>query len=259
MQEIVFRSSDNQALTTSAIVAEKFGKEHKHVLEAIRSILCTRDENSAFVDSQQLAKMFALTEVEQPMPVGGGVKKIPVYVMNRDGFTLLAMGFTGAKALAFKLEYINAFNAMEQQIRQSSGVPQSFAQALMLAAKQQEMIEAQQKQLEVQQPKVEFFDAVAESKTAIEMKLIANTLHFKNVGRNKLFCILREQGILNSGNVPYQRFIDCGYFRTIEQKYTVPSGETRINIKTLVYQRGLDYIRKILKRLGYVEAEGSLF
>ena len=54
------------------------------------------------------------------MPVGGGVKKIPVYVMNRDGFTLLAMGFTGAKALAFKLEYMNAINAMEQQIRQSS-------------------------------------------------------------------------------------------------------------------------------------------
>lgn len=258
MQEIVFRSSDNQALTTSAIVAEKFGKEHYNVLKAINNLLSMTSEKSLFVDSQQLAKMFALTEVEQPMPVGG-VKKIPVYVMNRDGFTLLAMGFTGAKALAFKLEYINAFNAMEQQIRQSSGVPQPFAQALMLAAKQQEMIEAQQKQLEVQQPKVEFFDAVAESKTAIEMKLIANTLHFKNVGRNKLFCILREQGILNSGNVPYQRYIDCGYFRTIEQKYTVPSGETRINIKTLVYQRGLDYIRKMLKRLGYVEAEGSLF
>lgn len=252
MEGIVFRSSDNQALTTSAIVAEKFGKEHKHVLEAIRKILKTSAEKSLDVGNQQLAKMFALTEVEQPMPVGGGVKKLPIYVMNRDGFTLLAMGFTGAKALAFKLEYMNAFNAMEQQIRQSSGVPQSFAQALMLAAKQQ-------KQLEVQQPKVEFFDAVAESKTAIEMKLIANTLHFKNVGRNKLFCILREQGILNGGNVPYQRYIDCGYFRTIEQKYTVPSGETRINIKTLVYQRGLDYIRKMLKRLGYVEAEGSLF
>lgn len=251
MEGIVFRSSDNQALTTSAIVAEKFGKEHSDVLKAIKSLFTT-GKKSLFVENQQLAKMFALTEVEQPMPVGGGVKKIPVYVMNRDGFTLLAMGFTGAKALAFKLEYINAFNAMEQQIRQSSGVPQSFAQALMLAAKQQ-------KQLEVQQPKVEFFDAVAESKTAIEMKLIANTLHFKNVGRNKLFCILREQGILNGGNVPYQRYIDCGYFRTIEQKYTVPSGETRINIKTLVYQRGLDYIRKMLKRLGYVEAEGSLF
>lgn len=250
MQEIVFRSNDNQALTTSVIVAEKFGKEHSDVLKAIKSLFTT-GEKSLFVENQQLAKMFSLTEVEQPMPVGGGVKKLPIYVMNRDGFTLLAMGFTGAKALAFKLEYMNAFNAMEQQIRQSSGVPQSFAQALLLAAKQQEQIEAQQKQLEVQQPKVEFFDAVAESKTAIEMKLIANTPHFKNVGRNKLFCILREQGILNGGNVPYQRYIDCGYFRTIEQKYTVPSGETRINIKTLVYQRGLDYIRKMLKRLGY--------
>ena len=108
--------------------------------------------------------------------------------------TKLAIFLLLCNNLAFKLEYINAFNAMEQQIRQSSGVPQSFAQALMLAAKQQEMIEAQQKQLEVQQPKVEFFDAVAESKTAIEMKLIANTLHFKNVGRNKLFCILRDAG-----------------------------------------------------------------
>lgn len=64
MQEIVFRSNDNQALTTSVIVAEKFGKEHKHVLEAIRNILSTTVQKPAFVDNQQLAKMFALTEVE---------------------------------------------------------------------------------------------------------------------------------------------------------------------------------------------------
>ena len=64
MQEIVFRSNDNQALTTSVIVAEKFGKEHKHVLEAIRDILRATAQKSAFVDNQQLAKMFALAEVE---------------------------------------------------------------------------------------------------------------------------------------------------------------------------------------------------
>lgn len=69
MQEIVFRSSDNQALTTSAIVAEKFGKEHSDVLKAIKSLFTT-GEKSLFVENQQLAKMFALTEVEQPMPVG---------------------------------------------------------------------------------------------------------------------------------------------------------------------------------------------
>lgn len=246
MQEIVFRSNDNQALTTSVIVAEKFGKEHKHVLETIRGILCAKADNSAFVDNQQLAKMFALTEVEQPMPAGG-VKKIPMYVMNRDGFTLLAMGFTGAKALAFKLEYINAFNAMEQQIRQSSGVPQSFAQALLLAAKQQ-------KQLEMQKPKVEFFEAVAESKTAIDIKAAANTLHFKNIGRNKLFEILRNAKILMWNNLPYQKYVDCGYFRTIEQKYTTHDG-VKISIKTLVYQKGMDFIRRTLNNLGYKQVE----
>lgn len=64
MEGIVFRSSDNQALTTSAIVAEKFGKEHYNVLKAIKSLLSMTSEKSLFVDNQQLAKMFALTEVE---------------------------------------------------------------------------------------------------------------------------------------------------------------------------------------------------
>lgn len=253
MQEIVFRSNDNQALTTSAIVAEKFGKEHHNVLKAINNLLSTTSEKTLFVDNQQLAKMFVLTEVEQTMPAGG-VKKIPMYVMNRDGFTLLAMGFTGAKALSFKLEYINAFNAMEQQIRQSSGVPQSFAQALMLAAKQQEQIEAQQKQLEMQKPKVELFEAVAESKTAIDIKAAANTLHFKNIGRNKLFEILRNAKILMWNNLPYQKYVDCGYFRTIEQKYTTHDG-VKISIKTLVYQKGMDFIRRTLNNLGYKQVE----
>lgn len=107
MNELVY-INNSQALTTSLLVAEKFGKEHSDVLKAIRNLINTKAENCLFVDNQQLAKMFALTEIEQPMPVGGGVKKTPMYVMNRDGFTLLAMGFTGKKALHFKLEYITA-------------------------------------------------------------------------------------------------------------------------------------------------------
>ena len=75
MTELVY-INNNHALTSSLLVAEKFGKEHKHVLEAIRSLLNTKAENSAFVDNQQITKMFALIEVEQPMPVGGGVKKL---------------------------------------------------------------------------------------------------------------------------------------------------------------------------------------
>lgn len=137
----------------------------------------------------------------------------------------------------------------------SYGLPQTFAEALRLAADQQEQLELQQKQLDEQKPKVEFFDAVAESKTAIEMKAVANTLHFKNIGRNKLFAILREKKILMGNNMPYQKYVDCGYFRTVEQKFSTPDGEVRVSIKTIVYQKGVDFIRKTLKGMGYKEAE----
>ena len=251
---VAFRDITNGMYDTFKAKNHDYGNSFSELFaECGMTYLCAKADNSAFVDNQQLAKMFALTEVEQPMPAGG-VKKIPMYVMNRDGFTLLAMGFTGAKALSFKLEYINAFNAMEQQIRQSSGVPQSFAQALLLAAKKQEQIEAQQKQLEMQKPKVEFFEAVAESKTAIDIKAAANTLHFKNIGRNKLFEILRNAKILMWNNLPYQKYVDCGYFRTIEQKYTTHDG-VKISIKTLVYQKEMDFIRRTLNNLGYKQVE----
>jgi len=96
-------------------------------------------------------------------------------------------------------------------------------------------------------PKAEFFDAVADSKTAIELGTAANVLGIKGVGRNKLFQFLRERGVLKENNEPYREYIDRGYFRVIEQKYSKPDGTTHISIKTLVYQRGLDYIRKELE------------
>ena len=97
-------------------------------------------------------------------------------------------------------------------------------------------------------PKADFFDAVADSKDAIEMGEVAKVLNYKNIGRNKLFEILRRKKILMDNNIPYQKYVDNGWFRTIEQKYSLPNGETRISIKTLVYQKGVDRIRKILNR-----------
>lgn len=108
------------------------------------------------------------------------------------------------------------------------------------------VIRQQNEQIEQMKPKAEFFDAVASSKTAIPMDRVAKVLGIKGLGRNKLFAVLREKKILDNGNIPYQEFVDRGYFRVIEQKYTLPNGETRINIKTLVYQKGVDYIRKII-------------
>jgi len=103
-----------------------------------------------------------------------------------------------------------------------------------------------QAQNEIMKPKAEFFDAVAGSKDAIDVGQAAKVLNFGK-GRTTLFKILREEKILDKDNIPYQEYIDRGYFRTVEQKYSKPDGSTHINIKTLVYQKGLDYIRKILK------------
>lgn len=101
------------------------------------------------------------------------------------------------------------------------------------------------------EPKAEFFDAVADSKDAISLAEAAKMLDL-GIGRNKLFEFLRTERVLQSDNQPYQRYVDAGYFRTIEQKYTV-GDEVRINIKTLVYQKGLDFIRKKYNERYYAE------
>ncbi|MFQ9922056.1 MAG: phage antirepressor KilAC domain-containing protein [Beduini sp.] len=111
----------------------------------------------------------------------------------------------------------------------------------------QKMITNLNQKLLEQKPKVEFYDDVAGSKDAIEMAEAAKVLGIKGMGRNNLFQFLRDIGILQPNNQPYQTYVDRGYFRVIEQKYTKPNGETNINIKTLIYQKGLDFIRKKIK------------
>ena len=100
---------DRQAVTTSLILAEAFNKQHKNVIQAIEAKINTA-ENSAL-----LKKMF----VEDSYIASNG-KQNKMYYLNRDGFTFIAMGFTGRKADEFKLKYIDAFNKMEEQIRNQS-------------------------------------------------------------------------------------------------------------------------------------------
>lgn len=117
---------------------------------------------------------------------------------------------------------------------------QIVANALIVA---QNIISQKDKQIEQMKPKAEFFDAVADSRTAISMNEVSKVLGIKGYGRNNLFEFLRKNGILDRWNVPYQRYIDCGWFRVIEQKYT-RQGEPCVTTKTLVYQKGVDAIRK---------------
>ncbi len=120
----------------------------------------------------------------------------------------------------------------------------------MLQENQLEIIQLKEERKESKE-KVEFYNAVAADDSLIEMSAVAKILNFKNMGRNKLFNFAREKGILRSSNEPYQEFVDRGYFKVIEQIIEMREGETMINRKTMVTNKGIDYIRKILVEEGY--------
>lgn len=243
MKELVFKGESNQVLTNSLLVAEKFGKNHKHVLDSIRELMkgcAEKSANPMFVESMYIH------------PQNG--QEYPMYIMNRDGFTLLAMGFTGERALQFKLEYINAFNKMEETIKNGGfNVPKSFREALLLAAEQQEVIENQQKQIEEKnakiesdKPKVLFSEAVEASKKSILIRELAKiiTQNGYQIGEKQLYERLRKAGYLcsvgESRNQPSQTYMNLGLFE-IKKRIVMDGAETKVYNTTVVTPKGVRY------------------
>jgi Rha family phage regulatory protein len=93
--------------TTSLKIAEHFGKQHKSVLRTIKNLDCSPEFHK---------RNFALMEIDVEIGMGK-TRKDPAYELTRDGFTFLAMGFTGAKAAQWKEAYITAFNRMEAELQ----------------------------------------------------------------------------------------------------------------------------------------------
>lgn len=239
MNELVIMHN-KQAVTTSLRVAEVFGKDHKHVLETISNLAA---EKSA-------AKFFAEATYDNRG------KQYPMYYMNRDGFTLLAMGFTGKKALQFKIKYIQAFNSMETQIRTGYAIPGSYAEALKLAANQAEKIERQKQTIAIQAPKALFADAVATSHTTILVGDLAKVIKQNGVdiGAKRLFAWLREQGYLIKRigadyNSPTQRAMELGLFEVKETAISHSDGHVTVQKTPKVTGKGQQYfINKFLQK-----------
>lgn len=95
------------AVTNSQHVAAYFGKRHDNVLADIDNLIAL---------DVSCALNFQETYTETPMPKGG-TRKDRAFNMTKDGFTLLAFGFTGKKALNFKMQYIQQFNVMEEMLK----------------------------------------------------------------------------------------------------------------------------------------------
>lgn len=108
MNQLVFKGANDQVLTNSLLVAEKFKKRHADVLRAIEDIIVLTPVN-------QSQRNFALSEYKDSTG-----KSNPMYILTKDAFSIIVMGFNGAAAIKFKWEFVDAFNIMEQTLKSYS-------------------------------------------------------------------------------------------------------------------------------------------
>lgn len=234
MTDIILSTQNGEPVASSRQIAESFGKEHKDVLRAIENI---KAQNCA------LTSMF----FETTYTAGTG-KAYPMYLMNRDGFTLLAMGFTGKAALEWKLKYIAAFNAMEKQLAQRPQLSRAELMAQALIAAHDEL-EHKDRQIAELTPKGIFADAVNASKKSILVGELAKLLcqNSVEIGQNRLFVWMREHGYLikdpkrSDYNMPTQRAVEQGLFEIKETTVVHSDGHTSINKTPKVTGKGQIY------------------
>jgi anti-repressor protein len=196
--------ANGKAVTQTNLMAPVFGKYHRDILGIVRSLLTA--ENPA------VREMFV-----ESTYINAKGRSEPMYIMNRDGFSLLVMRFTGAKALKFQIEFIEAFNAMEQKIKTlSSGMPDftnplKAAEAWIEQYKLTEAATAEVKKVfevvEGLKPHAQIGVNFAVKEGSVSVGTFAPTV---GMGQNQLYKRLREDGILISQgeryNEPYAQY-----------------------------------------------------
>lgn len=262
MTGLVYRGKDNQPLTNSLLVAETFGKEHRNVLRDIKNLI----EGGVLKNEQ--TPMF-----EETTYMSEQNKQIyPLYVMNQDGFTLLAMGFNGKKAMEFKLKYIEAFNAMKKQIEQSKpSVPQNYLEALKSLVKAEE--EKQQLALENKQkdetiitiskanvelgnkitemlPKVSYYDRILQSNATMTITQIAQDYGMSAIAMNKELESMRIQHKERGQWILYAQFLKGGYVHSRAADIIRRDGRHDVKYNTEWTTKGRLFLYEALKGKG---------
>lgn len=250
MEELVFKGTNDQVLTNSLLVAEKFEKNHRDVLEAVRTII-RNAENSAVLSMFCESTYLNQQNKEQPM-----------YVMNRDGFTLLAMGFTGVKALQFKMDFITAFNKMESMLKSDDYILMRSQQilqkrieiaeqkAIMLQAQNEQLTETvtiQSTKLKQAAPKVEYFDKALSSTGTFTATQIAKEFGW---GAETLNRKLKELGVQYKQNgqwILYAKYDGKEYTRSIPRTFTKSDGTTGSQMQTVWTEKGRLFVHQLLK------------
>lgn len=134
-------------------------------------------------------------------------------------------------------------NQLQLDILNSAGDENRVLYALLEYEKQ--YVKPLELENEAMKPKAEFYDIVADSKDTFTMNEVAKNVNIKGLGRNKMFAFLRYHKILMSNNDPYQRYVDAGYFRSIQSTWVDKNNDRHVYFKTVVFQKGIEFIAKI--------------
>jgi len=113
-----------------------------------------------------------------------------------------------------------------------------------------------EQRIERQQPKVDFYNAVVSSTRVVSIRAVAKLLAIPKYGQNNLFEFLRDDKVFMDNNEPYQRYVDSNHFKLVERNWKHPrTGEIQIRMKTMAYQKGIDFIRKRLMAAGVITSD----
>ena len=262
MNEIVYRGESNQPLTNSKLVAEVFGKEHRNVVRDIENLI-----EGGVLKNEQTQMFEGTTYINEQ-----NKQSYPMFIMNQDGFTLLAMGFNGKKAMEFKLKYIEAFNAMKRQIEQSKpSVPQNYLEALKSLVKAEE--EKQQLALENKQkdetiitiskanvelgnkitemlPKVSYYDRILQSNATMTITQIAQDYGMSAIAMNKELESMRLQHKERGQWILYAQFLKGGYVHSRAVDIIRRDGRHDVKYNTEWTTKGRLFLYEALKGKG---------
>ena len=253
---LVFQGSNGQPLTNSVLVAKKFGKSHDNVLKSIRAIL-----NGGVLKNNETPMFEEATYVNEQ-----NGQTYPMFIMNRDGFTLLAMGFTGNKAMEFKIDYIGAFNKMEEQIKHTTMTalpdftnPAEAARAWaheyeqkQLEARRADAAEQQvyalSQEIESMQPKVSYYDMILNNHSTVLTTQIALDYGLSAKTLNKKLYEMRIQHKVGDQWILYAPYLPMGYMHSKPVEITHNDGTKSIKFNSEWTQKGRLFLYEELKK-----------
>lgn len=259
MNQLVFIHR-NRPVTDSLTMAAEFGKSHDNIMRDIRNQI------DKLNDAGENA--FSVLNFEESDYINDRGRAYKKYILTEEGFALVTMSYVTVEAMKFKVKFISEFKEMKIQLLNSTfKLPQSYPEALRALAESEEQKQKiitenevltirtaeQEQKLKEQETPVAIYHLAISAHNTMSMQEVAKSL---NTGRTRLYQILRSEGIIMKGStMPYQRFLDAGYFKVTERPRA--SGDTIVNDPaTRVTAKGFDYIARLMKKRNERISEG---